>query len=68
MKKYKVYGIGAALVDTEIKVDDSELNTMNVEKGLMTLVDQARQTELLGHLTGHLSRPAMPAAAVPATP
>ena len=54
MKKYKVYGIGAALVDTEIKVDDSELNTMNVEKGLMTLVDQARQTELLGHLTGHL--------------
>jgi len=54
MKKYKAYGIGAALVDTEIKVDDSELNTMRVEKGLMTLVDQARQQELLGHLQGHL--------------
>ncbi len=35
MKKYKVYGIGAALVDTEIKVTDAELAQMNVEKGLL---------------------------------
>ncbi len=54
MKKYKAYGIGAALVDTEIKVHDDELKTMNVEKGLMTLVDQERQQELLSHLEGHL--------------
>ena len=54
MKKYKVYGVGAALVDTEIKVQDAELAAMNVEKGLMTLVDEARQNELLGHLEGHL--------------
>jgi sugar/nucleoside kinase (ribokinase family) len=54
MKKYKVYGIGAALVDTEIKVQDTELAQMNVEKGLMTLVDLDRQAELLGHLEGHL--------------
>ncbi len=54
MKKYKVYGIGAALVDTEIKVEDSDLSAMGVEKGLMTLVDQARQTELLEHLQGHM--------------
>ena len=54
MKKYKAYGIGAALVDTEIKVEDHELTTMNVEKGMMTLVDAERQTELLGHLEGHL--------------
>ena len=40
MKKYKVYGIGAALVDTEIKVEDSDLAAMGVEKGLMTLVDR----------------------------
>ena len=38
MKKYKAYGIGAALVDTEIKVQDAELQKMNVEKGLMTRV------------------------------
>lgn len=54
MKKYKAYGIGAALVDTEIKVNDAELTNMNVEKGLMTLVDEARQDELLSHLEGHL--------------
>ncbi|MGB1141923.1 MAG: adenosine kinase [Halioglobus sp.] len=54
MKKYKAYGIGAALVDTEIKVQDQELEQMSVEKGLMTLVDEARQAELLGHLEGHL--------------
>jgi len=54
MKKYMAYGIGAALVDTEIKVQDTDLAQMNVEKGLMTLVDQQRQGELLGHLEGHL--------------
>jgi len=54
MKKYKVYALGAALVDTEIKVEDHELRIMGVEKGLMTLVDQSRQTELLDHLQGHL--------------
>ncbi len=54
MKKYHVYGIGAALVDTEIQVQDSELTEMGVEKGLMTLVDEARQQELLDKLEGHL--------------
>ncbi|MEH6587220.1 MAG: adenosine kinase [Halioglobus sp.] len=54
MKKYVAYGIGAALVDTEIKVQDSELAEMNVDKGMMTLVDADRQAELLGHLEGHM--------------
>jgi sugar/nucleoside kinase (ribokinase family) len=54
MKKYVAYGIGAALVDTEIKVRDDELAQMKVDKGLMTLVDQERQSELLSHLEGHL--------------
>lgn len=54
MKKYKAYGIGAALVDTEIKVQDAELTQMSVEKGLMTLVDEVRRRELLDHLEGHL--------------
>ena len=54
MKKYVAYGIGAALVDTEIKVQDRELAQMNVEKGLMTLVDADRQAELISHLEGHL--------------
>jgi sugar/nucleoside kinase (ribokinase family) len=56
VKKYAAYAIGAALVDTEIQVTDIELGDMNVEKGMMTLVDEARQAELLSHLEGHLIR------------
>ena len=51
---YKVYGIGAALVDTEIEVSDDFLQQAGVEKGVMTLVDEQRQSELLDHLEGHL--------------
>lgn len=54
MKRYHIYGLGAALVDTEIDVEDHELQQMGVEKGLMTLVDEVRQAELLQHLEGHL--------------
>ncbi|MBA6414098.1 adenosine kinase [Parahaliea sp. F7430] len=54
MKKYWVYGIGAALVDKEIQVDDKDLQAMGVEKGLMTLVDEARQAELQSMLEDHL--------------
>ncbi len=54
MKKYHIYGVGAALVDTEIEVNDEELTQMGIEKGVMTLVDQQRQTELINHLENHL--------------
>ena len=54
MRKYQLYGMGAALVDTEIEVSDQELDTMEVEKGLMTLVDAERQQALLEQLEGHL--------------
>ncbi len=37
MKRYKVYGLGAALVDTELRVTDSELAELGVEKGLAQL-------------------------------
>jgi sugar/nucleoside kinase (ribokinase family) len=47
MKKYDVYGIGAALVDTEVEVSDAFLADANIDKGVMTLVDEPRQTELL---------------------
>lgn len=54
MSKYHIYGIGAALVDTEIEVTDTDLQTFGVEKGVMTLVDEARQNDLMGHLDDHL--------------
>lgn len=53
-KRYHVYGVGAALVDTEIEVGEADLVAMGVEKGLMTLVDEPRQAQLLSHLEGHL--------------
>jgi sugar/nucleoside kinase (ribokinase family) len=54
MKQYHVYGLGAALVDTEIEVTDDFLKSANIEKGLMTLVDEARQSELLELMQDHL--------------
>lgn len=46
MKKYDVYGIGNALVDIVTEVNDDFLSKYNVEKGLMTLVEEERQEEL----------------------
>lgn len=43
---YDVYAIGNALVDTEVEVSDAFLTAHQVDKGLMTLVDEARQAEL----------------------
>ncbi|HOY22344.1 MAG TPA: adenosine kinase [Cellvibrio sp.] len=53
-KQYHIYGIGAALVDTEITLSDADLAAMKVDKGVMTLVDEARQRELITHLSQHL--------------
>jgi len=47
MKKYDVTGIGNALVDIEFKVKDQFFADNAVEKGLMTLVDEARQNALM---------------------
>ncbi len=53
-KHYHIYGIGAALVDTEITLDDHDLTAMAVAKGVMTLVDEARQHQLMRYLERHL--------------
>jgi len=47
MKKYNVYGIGNALVDLEFKISEKLINEHEIEKGLMTLVDEAKQTQLI---------------------
>lgn len=53
-KHYHIYGIGAALVDTEITVEDHDLTAMAVAKGVMTLVDEKRQAQLIQYLQEHL--------------
>jgi sugar/nucleoside kinase (ribokinase family) len=53
MSKYHVYGIGNALVDMEYEVDVSDLEKLRVEKGVMTLVDEDHQIEIMAHLDQH---------------
>lgn len=55
-KKYDIYGIGNALVDMEFEVSDDFLKSNNVEKGLMTLVDENRQNELITSLASHATK------------
>lgn len=50
--KYDVYGIGNALVDMEYEINDQFLSQYKIDKGLMTLVDEPRQNELLDALGG----------------
>ena len=50
--QYDVYGIGNALVDMEYEVHDQFLAKYKIDKGLMTLVDETRQNELLDALGG----------------
>lgn len=50
--KYDVYAIGNALVDMEYEVSDQFLSEYKIDKGLMTLVDEPRQNELLDALGG----------------
>ncbi|WP_345292672.1 adenosine kinase [Kangiella marina] len=53
-KKYDLYALGNALVDVEIEVNETELERLGVEKGVMTLVDEERHDYLLGHLQGNI--------------
>lgn len=53
MKRYHVYGVGNALVDMEFEVKDDFLRQLDIGKGLMTLVDEKRQIELLAYLDHH---------------
>jgi len=49
---YDVYGIGNALVDMEYEVTPEQLAALKIEKGVMTLVDEHRQSEITVHLQG----------------
>lgn len=53
MRRYHVYGIGNALVDMEYEVEVSDLEKLRIDKGVMTLVDEDHQTEIMEHLKEH---------------
>ncbi|EDY83048.1 kinase, pfkB family [Verrucomicrobiia bacterium DG1235] len=46
-KKYNIYGMGNALVDIVTEVDDAFFAANEIEKGVMTLVDETRQSALV---------------------
>lgn len=47
MTKYQAVGIGNAVVDVICRSDDAFLDRMDIEKGVMQLIDAARAEELL---------------------
>ncbi len=46
-----VFGIGAALTDTEIVISEQQLTDMGIAKGVMTLIDGERRQYLLDIIT-----------------
>lgn len=50
MSRYDIYGIGNALVDIDIEIDEALLSSLEIDKGLMTLIDQSRHQALLKEL------------------
>jgi sugar/nucleoside kinase (ribokinase family) len=52
MARFDVFGVGNALVDIQAQVEDSLLKDLAIDKGIMTLVDDARQEGVLGKLAG----------------
>lgn len=53
INSYHIYGMGAALADIEIEVDDAFLAKNGVEKGVMTLIDLERHNQLIDALKGY---------------
>ncbi|MDJ0507754.1 MAG: adenosine kinase [Crocosphaera sp.] len=55
-RKYHVYGVGNALVDMEFQVTPELLQDLNIDKGVMTLVDEVRQGEIIAKFNGNLCK------------
>jgi len=50
--RYDVLGIGSALLDFIVPVDDADLDAFGLKKGEMQLVDESRSREILSRLAG----------------
>ncbi|MFQ5344344.1 MAG: adenosine kinase [Mariprofundus sp.] len=50
---YNVYGVGNAIMDMQVQCEDTFLDTAGIEKGVMTLVDDEHQKNILDALAGH---------------
>ncbi len=52
MSNYDIYGIGNALVDFDFEVTDETLTNLNIEKSVMTLIDETQEQRLMEELVG----------------
>ena len=52
IKKYDVFGMGNALVDSVCLVTEKFLKDNDIEKGLMTLVDDKKQISIIEKIQG----------------
>ena len=50
MARYDVYGLGNALLDVECEVKPEVLVELNIDKGVMTLLDEASQDKILNQI------------------
>lgn len=57
MKKYQVVGIGNAVVDVLSRADDSFLDLMGIEKGIMQLIEKDRAEVLYAAMEGRVQAP-----------
>jgi sugar/nucleoside kinase (ribokinase family) len=57
MTRYDIVGIGNAVVDVIAHADDSFLDQMGIEKGIMQLVERDRAEELYAAMTDRLQTP-----------
>ena len=53
MTKYDVYALGNALLDTEFEVSPEVLQELEIEKGVMTLLDRDSQDKIIKHLASY---------------
>jgi sugar/nucleoside kinase (ribokinase family) len=51
MTQYDVYGLGNALLDIECEVSTDLLQSLGIDKGVMTLIDEASENQILNQLT-----------------
>jgi sugar/nucleoside kinase (ribokinase family) len=51
MIKFGIYGLGAALVDTEIQTTEDQLQRLGIAKGIMTLISEDEMLMRLNDLT-----------------
>ena len=50
---YDVYGVGNAIMDLQLQCEDAVLDAIGVEKGVMTLSEEAQQRHVLDKLADH---------------